>query len=90
MLKPGIIGITDRMYRYKVNPCGSMVAKGRCGGFWEAWWLNGHVPDCCPAVPGSNPASTQPTADSRSPGGLPLGMALVCGLSFVRGSRGEN
>jgi hypothetical protein len=37
---------------------------GRRGGsIWEAWWLNGSAPDCCPAVPGSNPASPQPTAD---------------------------
>ncbi len=44
----------------------------RCGGsmlevWWlnvlEVWWLNGSAPDCCPAVPGSNPASPQPTAD---------------------------
>jgi hypothetical protein len=56
----------------------------------EAWWLNGSVPDCCPAVPGSNPASPHPTADCRSPGGLPPGKALGCGLTFVRGNRGEN
>ncbi len=48
------------------------------------------MPDFCPAVPGSNPASPQPTADCRSPGGLPLGMALGCGLTSVRGNRGEN
>jgi hypothetical protein len=23
----------------------------------EAWWLNGSMPYCCPAVPGSNPES---------------------------------
>jgi hypothetical protein len=23
------------------------------------WWLNRRVPDCCPAVPGSNPVSPQ-------------------------------
>jgi hypothetical protein len=57
---------------------------------WEAWWLNGSVPDCCPAVPGSNPASPQPTIDCQSPGGLPPGMALGCGLTSVRGNRGEN
>ncbi len=42
----------------------------------EAWWLNGSMPDCCPAVPGFNPASPHPTADCQSPGGLPPGMAL--------------
>ncbi len=43
---------------------------------WEARWLNGSVPDCCPAVPGSNPATSQPRADYQSPDGLPTGMAL--------------
>jgi hypothetical protein len=57
---------------------------------WEAWWLNGSMPDCCPAVPGSNPASPQPTADCQSPGGLPPGIALGCELTSVRGNRGEN
>jgi hypothetical protein len=56
----------------------------------EAWWLNGSAPDCCPAVPGSNPASPQPTADCQSPGGLPPRMALGCGLTSVRGNKGEN
>ncbi len=23
----------------------------------KVWWLNDRAPDCCPAVPGSNPAS---------------------------------
>jgi hypothetical protein len=48
----------------------SVQCKGRRGGSmggvvaqWEAWWLNGSAPDCCPAAPGSNPASPQPTAD---------------------------
>jgi hypothetical protein len=63
---------------------GSVVAQ-----LWEAWWLNGSVPDCCPAVPGSNPMSPQPTADCKSPGGLPPGMALGCGLTSVKGDRGE-
>jgi hypothetical protein len=45
----------------------------------------GNMPECCPAVPGLNPASPQPTADCQSPGGLPPGMALVCGLTSVRG-----
>ncbi len=64
---------------------------GRRGGsIWEAWWLNGSMPDCCPAVPGSNPASPQPTADCQSPGGLPPGIALDCELTSVRGNRGEN
>jgi hypothetical protein len=57
---------------------------------WEAWWLSGSAPDCCPAVPGSNPASPQPTADCQSSGGMPPGMALGCGLTSVRGDRGEN
>ncbi len=57
---------------------------------WEAWWLNGSAPDCCPAVLGSNPVSPQPTADCQSPDGLPPGMALGWGLISVRGDRGEN
>jgi hypothetical protein len=57
---------------------------------WEAWWLSGSVPDCCPAVPGSNLASRQPTADCQSSGGLPSEMALGCGLTSVRGDRGED
>jgi hypothetical protein len=56
----------------------------------EAWWLNGSMPDCCPAVPGSNLVSPQPIADCQSPGGLPHGMALGCELTSVRGNRGEN
>ncbi len=66
--------------------CGTYVAHIS----WEAWWLNGSVPDCCPAVPGSNPASPQPTADCQSPSGLPPGIALGCELTSVRGNRGEN
>ncbi len=57
---------------------------------WEAWWLNGSAPDCCPAVLGSNTVSPQPTADCQSPDGLPPGMALGWGLTSVRGDRGEN
>ncbi len=68
---------------------GSMVLR-RGGSMPEAWWLNGSVPDCCPAVPGSNPAPPQPTADCQSPVGLPPGMTLGCGLTSVRGNRGEN
>jgi hypothetical protein len=56
----------------------------------RAWCLNGSVPDCCSAVPGLNPGSPQSTADCQSPGGLPPGMALGCGLISVRGDRGEN
>jgi hypothetical protein len=48
------------------------------------------APDCCPAVPGLNPVSPQPTADCQSSGGLPPGMALGCRLTSVRGDRGEN
>jgi hypothetical protein len=57
---------------------------------WEEWWLNGSAPDCCPTVPGLNPAPPQPTADCQSPGGLLPWMALGCGLSSVRDNRGEN
>ncbi len=32
----------------------------------EALWLSGSAPDCCPAVPGSNPASPLSTADCQS------------------------
>jgi hypothetical protein len=56
----------------------------------EAQWLSVSAPDCCPVVPGSKPASPQPTADCRSSGGLPPGMALNCELTSVRGDRGEN
>ncbi len=45
---------------------------------------------CQTVVLGSNPASPLPTADCQFPGGLPPGMALGCGLTSVRGSRGEN
>jgi hypothetical protein len=72
---------------------GGVVAQWR-EAWWlsdrEAWWLSGSAPDCCPAVPGSNPASPQPTADCPSPGGLPPGMALGRGLTSVRGNRGQN
>ncbi len=68
---------------------GDSIGK-RGGSIREAWWLNGSTPDCCPAVPGSNPASLQPTADCQSSGGLPPGMALGSGLTSVRGDRGES
>ncbi len=55
--------------------------------FREAWWLSGSTPDCCPAVPGLNPASSQPTADCQSSGGLPPEMALGCGLTSMRGDK---
>jgi hypothetical protein len=74
-------------------PWQKMVNKWKQGSeiaTWAAWWLNGSAPDCCPAVPGSNPAPPQPTADCQSPGGLPPGMALGCGLTSVRGNRKEN
>ncbi len=71
--------------------------KGRRGGskggvvaHREAWWFNCSAPDCCPAVPGSNPASPQPTADRQSPGGFQPGMTLGSGLTSVRSNRGEN
>ncbi len=78
--------------------------KGRHGGSregmvvrWEgvvvqekAWWFNDSTSDCCPAVLGSNPVSPQPAADWQFSGGLPPGMALGCGLTSVRGDRGEN
>jgi hypothetical protein len=51
-----------------------------------AWWLSGSVPDWCPAVPGLNPVSPQPTADCQSSGGFPPGMALGCGLISMRGT----
>jgi hypothetical protein len=70
---------------------GVVAQLGRCGGsMGKVWWLNGSALDCCPAVPGSNPASPQPTADCQSPGGLPPGMALACELTSVKGDRGEN
>ncbi len=59
-------------------------------GVREARWLNGSAPDCCPSVPGSNLASPQLTADCHSPGGLPPGMELGCGLTSVWGNREEN
>jgi hypothetical protein len=54
------------------------------------WGSSIVVPDCCPAVPSSNPESLQPTADCQSPGGLSPGMALGCGLISVRVDRREN
>jgi hypothetical protein len=74
-----------------INQGGMVDQLGRHGGsIREAWWINGSVPDCCPAVQGSNLVSPQPTADFQSPGGLTPGMALGCGLTSVRGNRGEN
>ncbi len=64
-------------------------SSGKRGRSREAWWINGSMPDCCPVVPGSNPASPEPTADCQSPGGLPPGMAFVCGLTSVRGDTRE-
>jgi hypothetical protein len=66
------------------------IEKSMVSQCWEAWWLNGSAPDCCPAVLGSNPVSPQPTADCQYPDGLPPGMALGWGLTSVRGDRGEN
>ncbi len=57
---------------------------------WKAWWLSDSAPSCCPAVPCSNLASLQLTVDYQSSVGLPPGMALGCGLTSVRGYRGEN
>ncbi len=73
------------------NITGGMVAQS--GGMVaqrEAWWLSDSASDCCPAVPGLNPAFPKPTADCQSSGGLPPGMALGCGLTSVRGNRGKN
>jgi hypothetical protein len=61
-----------------------------CGSNREALWLIGSVPDSCLAVPGPYPVPPQPTADCQSFGGLPPWMALGCGLTSVRGNRGEN
>jgi hypothetical protein len=41
----------------------SLAAMPSNGGSNDAGWLNGCMQDCCPAVPGSNPASPQPTTD---------------------------
>jgi hypothetical protein len=78
--------------RYTALP-GSIKKSSRAQVYnrpWEMWWLNGTAPDCCPAVLGSYPVSPQPTADCQSPGGLPPGMALGCGVTSVRGNRGED
>jgi hypothetical protein len=48
------------------------------------------VPDCCPAVPDSNSASPQPTADCQSSSGLPPKMAFGFRLTSVRGDRVED
>jgi hypothetical protein len=80
MVLPGVYSSIPTAFN-KIHLC-----IGRVGGmvdqreawwiFTEAWWINGSIPDCCPAVPGSNPVSPQPTADCQSPDGLPPGMAL--------------
>ncbi len=85
-------GRVNRSYR-KNQQESQEGSVGRCGGSMVAgkvWWLNGSALNCCPAVPGSNPASPQPTADCQPPGGLPPGMALGCELTSVRGDRGES
>ncbi len=74
----------------QVHIVGGVVALGGVVAYWEAWWLSGSAPDFCPAVPSSHPASPQPTVDCQSYCGLPPGMALGCGLTSVRGDRGEN
>ncbi len=80
------------MFRYTALP--GLIKKSSLAQVynrpWEVWWLNDTAPDCCPAVLGSNPSTPQPTAGCQSPGGLPPGMALGCGLTSVRGNRGEN
>jgi hypothetical protein len=57
---------------------------------WEAWWLSGNAPHCCPAVPESEFSVSLAHSWLPSSGGLPPGMALGCGLTSVRGDRGEN
>jgi hypothetical protein len=69
---------------------GGSVVGGMVAQWWEARWLSGSPPDCCPAVPGSNLASPQPKADCKLSGGSPPEMALGCGLTSVRGDRGED
>jgi hypothetical protein len=55
-------------------------SRGGVGGsMGRPRWLNGSLPDCCPAVSGSYPASPQPTADCQSPCGLLPGMHLAAG-----------
>ncbi len=84
-------GVTLSSIKHKFVVGGMVAQCERLGGsMWEAWWLNDSVPDCCPAVPGLNLASPQPTADCQSPGGLTPGMALGCELTSVRGNRREN
>jgi hypothetical protein len=56
------------------------------GGVVAQW----SAPDCCPVVKYSNLEFPQPTVDCQSPSGLPPGMELGCGLTSVRGDRGEN
>jgi hypothetical protein len=45
----------------------------------EAWWLNGSVPECCPAVPGSNPALPSPQLIAHLLVGCHLGWHLAAG-----------
>jgi hypothetical protein len=91
-MKIFLLAIVDiNTYMRRGGSLGGVVALGRRGGSGrEVWWLNGSAPDCCPAVPGLNPTSSQPTAECQSPGGLPPGMALGCRLTSVRVNRGEN
>jgi hypothetical protein len=52
-----------------------------------AQWLRARLLFCSPRFEsGVSPS----TADCQSPSGLPPGMALGCGVTSVRGNRGEN
>jgi hypothetical protein len=73
---------------------GGSVIGGVVAQYWEAWWLSvGRRGDSVVVrltIVLQSPASPQPTADRQSSGWLPPGMALGCGLTSVRGDRGEN
>jgi hypothetical protein len=44
---------------------------------FEVWWLNGSMPDCCPAVLGSNLVSPQPQLTANLLVGCHLGWHLA-------------
>jgi hypothetical protein len=57
----------------------SVASLGGMVALWEAWWLSGSTPDCCPAVPGSNPRLPSPQLTANLLAGCHLGWHLAGG-----------